>query len=659
MATDITNWLSSLELDQYVTSFEDNDITIEDLPDLTDGDLKELGVASMGHRKKILRAVAQREANDSADHSEDYPTPVDTKSKTSLTKSTTGGSAERRQLTVMFADLVGSTEMAGRMDPEDMREAITSYQECVARHVSQIEGYVAKYMGDGVLCYFGWPQAHEDDAERAARAALNIIDDLATLSAPNGEKLAARIGIATGLVVVGDIVGQGAAQEEAVVGETPNLAARLQGMAQPGQIVVSDTTRNLLSKSLDVQHLGQHELKGISRAVDAYSILGEHHSADVATAKDPAGQIPLIGRETEISLLMDRWSQSTDGEGQVFLLCGEPGIGKSQIVASLVANLSGQRHDILHFQCSPYYASSAFYPVIGYLERSAGFARDDDAASKLNKLETLLATVFDDPEPVAALFASMMSLPADRYPPTGLEPVKQREQSILAFVDFVTGQSRRTPLLFLFEDAHWCDATSLEMLSFLIQRVESSRILQLITHRPEFQPPWQNIGHITHYNLNRLPKRHSRSIIEALAGGKSLPDQIVEQILEKTDGIPLFVEELTRTVLEGDFLVEKEDAFLLDGPLPPFAVPSSLQDSLMARLDRLSPLKDVAQTGACIGREFSFELLACVSPQSKSDLREALKELVFNELIVARKLLRKRPIPSGMRWFRMLPIAAC
>lgn len=636
MTTDTADWLASLELDQYVETFQDNDITTEDLPDLTDGDLKELGVASMGHRKKILRNAAQRDATESADLSNDNPTTEVAEAQASPANKSAGGSAERRQLTVMFADLVGSTEMSGRMDPEDMREAITSYQECVARHVLQIEGYVAKYMGDGVLCYFGWPQAHEDDAERAARAALNIIDDLATLSAPNGEKLAARIGIATGLVVVGDIVGQGAAQEEAVVGETPNLAARLQGMAQPGQIVVSDTTRNLLSNALDVQHLGQHDLKGISRTVDAYSIVGEHHSADVATAIDPAGGIPLIGRETEISLLMDRWSQATDSEGQVFLLCGEPGIGKSQIVASLVENLSGQPHEILHFQCSPYYASSAFYPVIGYLERSAGFARDDDVQGKLNKLEALLATVFDDPIPVAALFASMMSLPADRYPPTGLEPVKQREQSILAFVDFVVGQSRKTPLLFLFEDAHWCDATSLELLTVLIQQVETSRILQLITHRPEFQPPWQNIGHITHYNLNRLAKRHSRSIIEALAGGKSLPDQIVDQILEKTDGIPLFVEELTRTVLEGDFLIEKEDAFLLEGPLPPFAVPSSLQDSLMARLDRLSPLKDVAQTSACIGREFSFELLACVSPQSKTELREALKELVFNELIVAR-----------------------
>lgn len=635
MATKITNWLSSLELDQYATSFEENDITTEDLTDLTDGDLKELGVASMGHRKKILRMALQQNASEPPIEVEN-PEPTQTETQNPDTKTSGSGSAERRQLTVMFADLVGSTEMAGRMDPEDMREAITLYQECVTRHVLEIEGYVAKYMGDGVLCYFGWPQAHEDDAERAARAALSIIEDLATHSAPNGENLAARIGIATGLVVVGDIVGQGAAQEEAVVGETPNLAARLQGMAEPGQIVVSDTTQNLLSRALDVQHLGKHELKGISRAVDAYSIVGEHHSADVATAGNGADASRLIGRATEISLLMDRWTQSTEGEGQVFLLCGEPGIGKSQIVASLLSNLAEQQHKILQFQCSPYYASSAFYPVIGYLERSAGFARDDDAARKLDKLETLLKTVFDDPVPVAALFASMLSLPTDRYPAIGLEPVKQREQSIVAFADFVTMQARETPLLFLFEDAHWCDATSLEILSVLIQRVENSRILQLITYRPEFEPPWQNIGHITHYNLNRLAKRHSRSIIEALAGGKSLPEQIVSQILEKTDGIPLFVEELTRTVLESDFLIENDDAYLLEGPLPPFAVPSSLQDSLMARLDRLSPLKDVAQTSACIGREFSLELLAYVSPQSKTELQEALKELVFNELIVAR-----------------------
>ena len=640
MASEIGQWLSTCGMQQYIDAFEENDITLLDLPDLSDADLKDLGVASMGHRKAILRSakahqntqtdVASTVTKEISPSSEPVVSPV------SSDPAYQSGAAERRQLTVMFADLVGSTEMAGKLDPEDMRDAITLYQECVTRHVNGIEGNVAKYMGDGVLCYFGWPQAHEDDPERAARAALNIIADLESAFASNGERLEARIGIATGLVVVGDLIGEGASQEEAVIGETPNLAARLQGVAEPGQVVVSDTTRHLLSHSLEVEHLGQKDLKGISRPVDAYAILGEHEASIIAGANLSASSTPLIGRETEISLLMDRWSNAVEGEGQVFVLSGEPGIGKSQISATLVNNLEGQPHKILQFQCSPYYANTTFYPVIGYLERSANFSRKDSETVKLDKLEALIRTVFEDTTPFDALFAAMLSLPLDRYPAIGLEPLKQREKTIDAFVDFVAGQSRQTPLLFLFEDAHSCDASTLDVLTALVQRVAELPIFQLITHRPAFEPPWQSFGHVTQYNLNRLAKRHSVSIIEGITGGKQLPSQIVDQILEKTDGIPLFVEELTRTVLDAGFLVEKEDAYILEGPLPPFAIPSSLQDSLMAKLDRLSPLKEVAQIGASIGREFTFELLACVSPQTDRDLQKSLQELTLNEIILAR-----------------------
>ena len=639
MSKEIGQWLLSLGMSQYVDTFEENHITIDDLPDLSDADLKELGVTSMGHRKGILRSAA-----DPASQVDISSTVVaSTASSSGLNKISTSdnptsnsNSAERRQLTVMFADLVGSTELSGRLDPEDMRDAITIYQECVAKQVIEIEGHVAKYMGDGVLCYFGWPQAHEDDAERAARAALNIISNLALASAPHGEKLEARIGIATGLVVVGDLIGEGASQEEAVIGETPNLAARLQGVANPGQIVVADTTRQLLSQSIDVNHLGQKDLKGISRPVDTYAILGEHEASKIVQANQSAGSTPLVGRETEISLLMDRWNQSVDGEGQVFILSGEPGIGKSQICASLINNLEGQARRILQFQCSPYYSNSAFYPIIGYLERMANFSRGDNETTKLDKLEALLETIPDESTPTRALFAALLSLPLDRYPAIGLEPLKQREETITAFVDFIAHQSQKMPLLILFEDAHLCDATSIELLANLIQRLESLPVLLLITHRPDFQSPWKNVGHVTQYNLNRLAKRHSSSIIDGVTEGKKLPDLIVEQILAKADGVPLFVEELTRNILDAGFLVEKNGAYVLSGPLPPFAIPSSLQDSLMARLDRLSPLKDVAQTGACIGREFTFELLACISPLTDTDLKQSLSELVFNDLIVMR-----------------------
>ncbi|MEP0945241.1 MAG: adenylate/guanylate cyclase domain-containing protein [Rhizobiaceae bacterium] len=650
MASEIGGWLLSLDMGKYVDAFDDNEITMEDLPELTDADLKELGVAAMGHRKAIMRNAAKAvaaavvaatadtaptQATDrSLTEAENIPAPSEAAAVPAAPAQS--NSAERRQLTVMFADLVGSTELAGRLDPEDMREAITLYQQSVAREVTKIEGNVAKYMGDGVLCYFGWPQAHEDDPERAARAALGIIDALRHATAPNGEKLEARIGIATGLVVVGDLVGEGSSQEDAVIGETPNLAARLQGEAEPGQVVVSDTTRQLLSQSLEVEHLGQKTLKGISRPVDAYAVLGEHEKSGVLHGAHLASATHLVGRDTEIALLMDRWGHCIDSEGQVFVLSGEAGIGKSQVSSGLISNLSDQPHQILHFQCSPYYASTTFYPVIGYLERAAQFSRNDPADVLLDKLESLLAPIFAGDVSITALFAAMLSLPLERYPAIKLEPLKQREETIAAFVELVSRQAKQTPLLFLFEDAHWCDATSLELLTQLVQRVDELPVLVLVTHRPEFQSPWPNSGHVTQYNLNRLPKRHSAAIIDGVTGGKKLPDQIVEQILSKTDGIPLFVEELTRTVLDAGFLIEQDNSYVLDGPLPPFAIPSSLQDSLMARLDRLSPLKDVAQTGACIGREFTFELLASVSPQADADLRQALDQLVFNELIVVR-----------------------
>ena len=544
MTSDVARWLSDIGLSQYIQPFDDNDITTDDLADLTDSDLKELGVSSMGHRKLILRSAAQTELSTTPEP-ETAPPASQAEATNEQPQTNASVAAERRQLTVMFADLVGSTEMSGRMDPEDMREAITLYQECVTKHVLEIEGHVAKYMGDGVLCYFGWPQAHEDDAERASRAALNIISNLHALKAPNGEQLEARIGIATGLVVVGDIVGEGAAQEEAVVGETPNLAARLQGLAQPGQVVVSDATRNLLSAALEVEHLGEHNLKGISRPVDAFSIVGVRNTSDLAQIDGKSSRTRLAGRETDLMMLKDRWHQSTDGEGQVFLLCGEPGIGKSQVVSALAEYLADQKHMIMHFQCSPYFASSAFYPIVGYLERAAGFSRDDDTSARLDKLEALLGSAFDQPKPVAALFASIMSLPVDRYPAIGLEPVKQREQSISAFAEFVARRSRKAPVLFLFEDAHWSDATTIELLSVMSQQVDSAQVMMLITHRPEFQPPWKNIGHVTNYNLNRLAKRHSKAIISMVTNGKELPDQIVQQILDKADGIPLFVEELT------------------------------------------------------------------------------------------------------------------
>jgi class 3 adenylate cyclase/predicted ATPase len=646
MGTAIRRWLEDKNLGKYAEAFEENYIELADLPELSEDDLKELGVVAMGHRKSLRRAVAAELAgSDNVDAS--LPAAVQTQeaappsspvAQSAATSLPTGqsSSAERRQLTVMFADLVGSTDLASRLDPEDVREAITLYQVTVAGVADQFGGHVAKYMGDGVLCYFGWPRAHEDDAERAARAGLEMMSALAPLKAPNGEPLVARIGIATGLVVVGDLVGEGAAQEEAVIGETPNLAARLQGLAEPGQVVVSGTTQRLFSNSLDVEHIGRHELKGISGPIDAYAVIGEYDSSTQSLVDRSERANSMIGRENEISLLMDRWSRALDGEGQVFLLSGEPGIGKSQIGAGLQKRLGEQGAETLKLQCSPYYTSSAFYPVVGCFERLAAFARDDGAEEKLDKLELLLNRVLKASARAVPLLAAMLSLPLDRYPPLGLEPLKQKELTIAAIVDFFAVMSRESASLIHFEDAHWCDATTLEMLTALVQRAESIPALLLITYRPEFQPPWLSYGNVTVFTLNRLGRRDSLSIVTEVAGGRSLPAEIIDQILTKTDGIPLFVEELTKTILEAGFLTETEDAFVLDGPLPPLAIPSTLQDSLMARLDRLSPVKEVAQIGACIGREFTYDLLASVSPLRGNELRDSLVQLANSELIFAR-----------------------
>ncbi|GAB5439481.1 adenylate/guanylate cyclase domain-containing protein [Falsiruegeria mediterranea] len=645
MATEIRIWLESMNLGQYADAFEENYVELADLPELSEDDLKELGMAAMGHRKGLIRAVAA-DRTDVASTSDQVPEAVQTQSAQSLgsrapepAKSQPGNqshSAERRQLTVMFADLVGSTDLASRLDPEDVRDAITLYQKAITDVTNKFGGHVAKYMGDGVLCYFGWPRANEDDAERAARAGLEMVTALAPLTAPNGEPLVARIGIATGLVVVGDLVGEGGAQEEAVVGETPNLAARLQGIAAPGQVVISGTTQKLLSNSLDVEHIGSHDLKGISDPVDVYAVHGEHSAGADSSLKDTGPTNRMIGRDNEVSLLMDRWTRAVDGEGQVFLLSGEPGIGKSQIGAGLQQELAKQGADTLTLQCSPYYSSSPFYPVIGCFERIAGFDRDDSAEKKLDKLEALLLPVLGDDARAVTLLAAMLTLPLDRFPPLGLEPLRQKELTIAAIVDFFAATSTSSASLVRFEDAHWCDATTLEMLTALVQRAETIPVLMLITYRPEFQPPWLSYGNVTVFTLNRLGRRDSLSIIAEVTGSRSLPDEIVAQILAKTDGIPLFVEELTKTILEAGFLTETEHAFVLEGPLPPLAIPSTLQDSLMARLDRLSPVKEVAQIGACIGREFPYDLLASVSPLRASELRESLVQLAESELIFAR-----------------------
>jgi len=621
MARDISEWLENLGLGKYAEVFAENEIDLAALPHVTEEDLKEIGVA-LGTRRKLLAAIAALGEVGAAAAAVPEPLPLG------------APEAERRQLTVLFADLVGSTALAEQLDPEDMRDVITAYQNTVAGEVTRYAGHVAKYMGDGVLAYFGWPRAHEDDAERAVRAGLAVIQALAGRKTPEGQAVEARIGIATGLVVVGDLVGEGAAQEEAVVGETPNLAARLQSLAEPNTVVIAPATHHLVSGLFEHKDLGSHDFKGISTPVRAWRVVGETTAESRFDAAHAAGMTPLVGREEEINLLLKRWEQAKDGEGQVVLLSGEPGVGKSRILRGFRDRLEAEPHSRALYYCSPYHQNSAFHPVIDQLERALRFQKDDEPAAKLDKLDTVLTDLELTKADLEFLLATLLSLPAgDRYPDLALGPEQMKERTMAALIQIIAAMARLQPVLMVVEDAHWLDPTTQEFLSLAVDEIASSRVLLFVTHRPEFESPWHAESHVTALALNRLSRKDSAAMIGELTGGKDLPEEVLEQMLAKTDGVPLFVEELTKAVLESGLLEDAGDHYALSGPLPPLAIPASLQDSLMARLDRLAPVKEVAQLAAMLGRVFSRDLLGAVSPLDQGALEAALSRLVEAGLI--------------------------
>ena len=537
----------------------------------------------------------------------------------------------------MFVDLVGSTALASRLDPEEMAELLRAYQSAVAGAIARFEGHVAKYMGDGVLAYFGYPRAHEDEAERAVRAGLAAVAAVHSLgSAPSGT-LAARVGIATGPVVVGELIGEGAAREETVVGDTPNLAARLQTLAEPGAVVIAARTRQLIGGLFDLAELGLHPLKGFPVPVRAWRVVAEGATESRFEALHGAGLTPLVGREHEIGLLLERWGRAKEGEGQVVLLVGEPGIGKSRLVRALRGRLESEPHTALSHYCSPHHQTSPLYPVTSLLERAAGFAADDPTAVRLDKLEALLALSTDNGSAVAPLLAALLSLATDeRYPPLDMSPHRQKERTLEVLADQLLGLAAHRPVLALYEDVHWADPTSLELLDLVVDRVQGAPALVLITFRPEFVPPWTRYAHVTALTLSRLSRRQGAAMVERLSAGKALPATVLDQIVAKTDGVPLFVEELTRAVLETNLLRDEGDHYALAGPLPPMAIPTTLQESLLARLDRLAPAREVAQVAAAIGREFSHELLAVAALVPESDLQAALDDLVESGLVFRR-----------------------
>jgi class 3 adenylate cyclase len=622
---DVRGWLRSFGLEQYEAAFRENDIDETVLPSLTHENLKELGVASLGHRVKLLDAIAAMRNNASGS-----APSVDAATTSKSPSPHPEDRAERRQVTVMFSDLVGSTALSARMDAEDLREVISAYQASVAETVGRFGGFVAKYMGDGVLVYFGYPQAHEDDAERAVRAGLGLVAAVGGLK--THAPLQTRVGIATGLVVVGDLIGSGASQEQAIVGETPNLAARLQGVAEPNGVVIAESTRKLVGNLFELEDLGAQDLKGISGSVKAWVALRPGSVEGRFEAMHASGLTGLVGREEELDLLLRRWSKAKSGNGQVVLLAGEAGIGKSRLTAALLERLATEPHMRLRYSCSPQHTDSAFYPIIGQLERAAGLAYDDTSQTKLDKLDALLAQTSTSIQD-AALFAELLSLPNDgRYSTLDLIPQQRRQKTLEALTSQLAELAGRQPVLMIFEDAHWVDPTSLEVFGRTVDRIKTLSVLLIVTFRPEFNAPWAGRSLVTSLALNRLGEREAAAIIARLAGNKELPADVMAEIVERTDGIPLFVEEMTKAVLEAESVGEARRTAAAV-PSPTLAVPASLHASLMARLDRLGPAKEVAQIGAVIGREFSHPLLAAVVRKSDADLESALDRLMAAGLL--------------------------
>jgi class 3 adenylate cyclase/tetratricopeptide (TPR) repeat protein len=590
----VDQWLDGLGMSEYAGRFAENRIDFSVLRELTDQDLKDLGIV-VGDRRKLLRAIRAL----------DVAAPA-----------AAADAAERRQLTLMFCDLVGSTTLSASLDPEDLRAVISAYHRCCAETVERHGGFVAKYMGDGVLVYFGYPQAREHDAEHAVEAGLALVDAVPGLVTPAGAPLQVRVGIATGMVVVGDLVGSGQAQERGVVGETPNLAARLQALAEPNAVVIAAGTRRLLGGLFELEDLGPQDLKGIPGPVPAWtakSVRRIESRFDALHAGDRL--LPLAGRAGEVESLARCWAKAAAGEGQAVLLSGEAGVGKSRLVADLIERLAGEPHRRLRYYCSPQHTASAFHPIISQLERAMGSAPTDMAADRLDKLDAMLALT--SPSITAAQ-----------------TPAQRRQRTLDALIDQVDRLARSEPVLLVFEDAHWADPSSLVWLGRVLERMANLCLLAVVTFRPEFAPSWSERAGVTTLALDRLSKRDANAMIDRLAEGRVLPPEVRSDIIERADGVPLFVQEMTRAVLDAGDGSSRE------------AVPATLQASLLSRLDRLGEAKEVAQLGAAIGREFSHDLLVCVAAKPAAELERSL-----DRLVTAGLLFRRQPPPRATYLF--------
>jgi predicted ATPase/class 3 adenylate cyclase len=632
MAT-IVDWLASIGLDEYGDLFIANAIDVSILDELTEQDLKDLGIP-LGHRRKILKAIGGAAP------------PL----KTNLSASPSPPPAsehdpQRRQLSVMFCDLVGSTALSASLDPEDVRNVIARYQGCIAEAVGKHNGVIARYMGDGALIYFGYPQAREDDTEQAVHAGLSLIDAIARLTTDVGTPLQVRIGIATGTVVVGDVLTTDTGSREyAAIGDAPNLAARLQSLAEPGTLVVCSNTHQLTQGYFTYRDLGSVTLKGWSEPIQVWQPTGTTGAENRFQAQHPTALTPLIGRDEEVDLLMRRWQTVTQGSGRAVLVSGEPGIGKSHVVCASDDLLGRDAHTTLSYLCSAHHANSSLYPFISQLERAAGFERGDSAAEKLSKLDLLFSEPGLTQTDIAAI-ATLLSLPADASLES-LTPQKRKEATFAALFALLENLAKRQPVFIIFEDIHWIDPTSLEFLTLLIERLPRLRVFLVMTARQEFAPPWPSHAHVSTILLTRFNRDDGTALVERVAG-KPLPQEVMTEILSRTDGVPLFVEELTKALLESGQLQEQPDRYIVERSLPFLTIPATLHASLIARLDRLSAVREVAQIGAVIGREFSYELLSAIAGFPKTKLDEALEQLTQSELV-----FRRGVVPQAVYSFK-------
>jgi class 3 adenylate cyclase/predicted ATPase len=623
--TDLADWLGRHGLDQYTQTFAENNIDYSVLPDLTEDDLKKLGV-SLGHRKKLLRAI---EALTAAGQRAGTTIAVSNVTEVSPT-SGRHREAELRQITVMFCDLVGSTQLSQKLDPEDLQKLLDAYRRACSTAIGRYGGEVARFFGDGVMSFFGWPYAHEDDAVRAVHAALEIVSGVTTISGP--VTLACRVGISSGPVLVGQTVGSTASWSMDAVGETPNIAARLQTLAAINTVLISESTRRLVSAVFDLEDLGLQELKGVTQAIHVYRVLAAKSAGSRFEAAHAGSLAPLIGRSSELSLLLDRWKKVKEGDGQVILLSGIPGVGKSRLLHELKSHIQHEPHILLHYQCSPYHSQSAFFPVIEQIEKASQLTAHEADADKIAKLRAYLPPLPNNSVEPVLLIANLLSVSTENHRElSGLTAQQIKNRTISTLVDMLLAFSLQRPALCIFEDAHWVDPSTLELLDLIISRIGHARVLLIVSCRPEFHPPWTIHANITIHSLTRLSQTEVRTLIGDLLKGRSISEELVDQIIEKADGVPLFIEELTSSTLSPPSQTQATSGRAAQPAL--LRVPETLSDALMERLDRVAPSRRVVQIAAVIGREFSYDLLAAASRLNDEDMVSVLSQLEQADII--------------------------